>query len=167
MIKKLLVTLLEILLIAIVVFLAITLLNSISLAEDDELFTAYIICQKDDYIHARMQPTKKSRSVGRFDGGDPVLTDGYVRNGFLRCYGFESGVAWVHTGYVVYDEPVKVDRSAYSISNGTLKARRYIGGKVINKLKNLDEVKVIWWSDEWCVTSKGFIQTQYLELDGE
>jgi hypothetical protein len=167
MLKKILITVLEIALIALFIMAVLTVLDSFSIAEDsDGLFTAYVVCQKDDYVHARMKPTRKSQSVGRFDGGDEVVTDGYVKNGFLRCYGFETGVAWVHKGYVVYDRPEKVDgQTAYSVSRGTLNARRYIGGKVIHKLENLDEVKVYWWSDEWAVTSKGFIQTKYLEIE--
>ena len=167
MLKKILKTVLEIALIALAVYLIITMVNSVSFAEDDDdLFTAWVICQPGDYVHARMKPSRKSREVGYFDGGDTVLTDGYEKYGFLRCYGFETGVAWVHKGYVVFDEPEKMNRTAYSVSKGKLKARRWINGKVIHKIRTNAEVKVFWWSDEWCVTNKGFVQTRYLELEG-
>jgi hypothetical protein len=113
-----------------------------------------------------MYPRKKSEIVGRCDGGDEILTDGYVKNGFLRCYGFESVEAWIFAGYVVYDKPEWVNRIGYSVSKATLNVRRFIDGKVIHKLKNLAEVVVYWLSDEWCVTNKGFIKTKYLEMEG-
>ena len=167
MLKKILITLLEIALIALAVYLIVTGLNGVTLAEEyDQVFTAYVICQKDDYVNVRMYPSKKSEVVGRCDGGDEILTDGYEKNGFLRCYGFESVDAWIFSGYVVYDKPEWVNRIGYSVSRAVLNVRRFIGGKVIHKLKNLAEVVVYWLSDEWCVTNKGFVKTKYLEIEG-
>ena len=165
MLKKILLALLEIALIVIVVYLVITGLESVSFA--DELHEAWVICQPDDYVHVRIKPTRKSDSVGRLDCGDSFLTDGKKKHGWIRCYGIgEAGEGWVFGGYVVYDEPVKVNRIGYSVSNGKLFARRYIGGKTIHILHNLDELKVYWWTEAWCVTDKGFIKSKFIELDG-
>ena len=153
---------------ALAILLILSIVDSIGIADDyDDVFTAYVICQKDDYVNVRMYPRKKSEIVGRCDGGDEILTDGYVKNGFLRCYGFESVEAWIFAGYVVYDKPEWVNRIGYSVSKATLNVRRFIDGKVIHKLKNLAEVVVYWLSDEWCVTSKGFVKTKYLEMEGQ
>ena len=165
MLKKTLITLLEIALIALFVYAVITIANSISFA--DELQEAWVICQPDDYVNVRNRATRKSDSVGRLDCGDSFLTDGKTKNGFVRCYGIgEAGEGWIHSGYVVYDEPVKVNRIGYSVSNGKLFARRYIGGKTIHVLHTLDEVKVYWWTEAWCVTDNGFIKSKFIELDG-
>lgn len=165
MLKKILITLLEIALIALFFYCLITIADSISFA--DELHEAWVICQPGDYVNVRSKPKRKSESYGYLECGDSFLTDGKTKNGFVRCYGIgEAGEGWVHSGYVVYDEPIKVNRIGYSISNGKLFARRYIGGKTIHVLHNLDEVKVYWWTEAWCVTDKGFIKSKYLEMEG-
>lgn len=165
MLKKVLITLLQIALITIVVYAIITFTNSIGFSED--LTEAWVICQPNDYVNVRMNPSKRSQPVGYAEGGDSIMTDGFVQHGFLRIYGIgEMGVGWIHKGYVVYDEPEKVERTACSVSRGRVACRRYIKGKIRKWLKNLDEVKVYWISDEWCVTSEGFVKTQYLEMEG-
>lgn len=166
MMKKLLVTFLEIILIALVIFFAVSFLNSIGYA--DGLITAYVLCQPDDYINVRINPSKHSDVVGYAEVADPITTDGKIQNGYLQCFGIgENGTGWIHTGYIVYDEPVEVNRMGCSVSRCKLAARKYIGGKVRKWLKNLDEFMVYWMSDEWCVTSRGFIKTEFVELDGE
>ena len=165
MLKKILKTLIEIALIALVIYAFITLTHSVSLSE--ELWEAYVICQPDDYVNVRYQPNKRSQVVGYVEGGDWILIDGTERNGFIKCYEIgEYGEGWIHKGYVVYDEPVRVNRMAFSVSRTRVACRRWIDGKVRKWLKNLDEVMVYWWSFDWCVTNKGFVKTEYLEMEG-
>ena len=163
--KKLLKTLFEIALIALVIYLFITLSSSVSFSE--ELTEAWVICQPDDYVNVRMNPSRKSQAVGYAEAGDPVMTDGKTKNGFIRIYGIgEMGEGWIHSGYVVFDRPERIDRMACSISGGRVACRKWIKGKVRTWLKNCDEVKVYWFSEEWCVTNKGFVKTKYLEMEG-
>lgn len=165
MLKKFLITLFEIALIALVVFGIIVTLNSISFAED--LWEVYVVCQPGDYVNVRAKPSRKSEAVGYADGGDSVLIDGAERNGYLRCYYIgEMGVGWIHKGYVVYDKPERVSITAKVNSKGRVIARKYVGGKRRAWLKKNDEVKVYWLSDDWCVTNKGFVKTKYLEMEG-
>ena len=165
MVRKILVTLIEVLLIILVVYAAITILNSISFAE--ELTEMYVICQPGDYVNVRINPSKKSQAVGYIECGESFLTDGQKQNVFIHCYGIgEAGEGWIHCGYVVEDEPVKVNRMAFSISKAKLAARKFIGGIVRKWLKNLDKVMVYWMTDVWCVTNKGFVMTEYLEMEG-
>lgn len=165
MMKKLLVALLEIILIVLVVWFVISILDSVSFA--DELITAYVLCQPNDYINVRMNPSRHSMIVGYAEVAYSFLTDMVTRNGFVKCYGIgEMGEGWIHKGYVVYDEPVEVNKNGYSISKAKLAARKCIGGKVRKWLHNLDGFKVYWMSDEWCVTSRGFVKTEFVELDG-
>lgn len=166
MFKKIVKTLLEIVLIIAIAILIILATRSISFADDDGTFTAWVICQPGDWVNAREKPSRKSRECGFFEGGYPVETDGVIRNGFLRCYGFEVGEAWVHTGYVVYDEPKRVEIPAYSIARGRLAARKYIGGKRRCWINENEDLVVYWISEEWCVTSKGFVRTEFLEMEG-
>jgi len=165
MFKKILITALEIALIALVIWAVITITNSVSFSE--ELYEAWVICQPGDYVNVRMNPSKRSQVVGFVDGGDRIMLDGTSRNGFLRCYGIgELGVGWIHKGFVVYDEPVRTQSVAYSVSKARVACRRWVNGKIRKWLKNLDEVTVYWISDEWCVTNKGFVKTEYLEMEG-
>lgn len=162
--KRILITIAEIALIVLVILALSAILNSIKAEED--LTEAWVICQPGDYVNVRMNPNRKSRSMGYAECGDQVMTDGKKKNGFIRVYGIgENGEAWIHKGYVVYDEPVKVNRIAYSVSRWKLAARRYIGGKRRCWIKHMQEVKVYWMTDEWCVTDKGFVKTKYLEME--
>ena len=165
MARKILKTIVEIALIAFAILLISTILSSITFAED--LTEAWVICQPHDYINVRMKPKRQSMAVGYAEDGDSILTDGKRQNGFLRCYGIgEDGIGWIHSGYVVYEEPTLINKLAYSISNARVACRKCIGGKVRKWLKNLDDVMVYWMTDTWCVTSEGFVKTEYLEMEG-
>lgn len=145
--------------------IAVVLFNAATAYADDELTEAWVLCS--DYVHVRVSPNRKSESVGYVDAGDPVLVGSKKKNGFVRCYGIgEYGEGWIHTGYLVYEKPVKVNCKAYSVSRGKLRARRHINGKRVGWIKHLESVKVYWWTDEWCVTDKGFVESRFLEMEG-
>lgn len=138
---------------------------AISFVKAEELTEAWVICQ--DYVNVRMSPSRKSESVGYVDAGDKVLVSDKKKNGFLKCYGIgEYGEGWIHSGYIVYDRPEKVNCKAYSVSRGKLRARRHIGGKRLHWIKHFEEVKVYWISENWCVTDKGFVESRFLEMEG-
>ena len=131
MLKRILKTLVEIALIALLFYAFITATNSIVIGRSEELTEAWVICQPADYVNVRANPSKRSEAVGYAEAGDMVLTDCCKKNGFIRCYGIgEMGVGWIHAGYVVYDEPVRVDQMACSVSRGRVACRRYIKGKI-------------------------------------
>lgn len=159
--KKILIALLEIALIALVIVLIISAINSVGLSED--LWEVYVVCQPGDYVNVRANPSRKSEAVGYADAGDSIVTDGVERHGYLRCYYIgEMGIGWIHKGYVVYDQPERVSITAKVNSKGRVMARKYIGGKRRAWLKKNDEVKIYWLSMDWCVTNKGFVKTKYL-----
>ena len=165
MTRKILKTVAEIALIALAIYLIITVLSSIAFGED--LIEAWVICQPHDYINVRMTPSRKGIKVGYAEDGYSSQTDGKKKNGFLRCYGIgEDGAGWIHAGYVVYEEPQYVNCKGFSISKARVACRKYIGGKVRKWLNNLDEVRVYWMTSDWSVTSEGFVQTKYLEMEG-
>ena len=161
--KRILITIIEIALIVIVILSVSAILNSIKAEED--LTEAWVICM--DYVHVRMSPSRKSEAVGYVDAGDSVLVGSKKKHGFVRCYGIgEYGEGWIHSGYLVYEKPEKVNCKAVSVSRGKLRARRHIKGKRIGWIKHLETVKVYWWTDEWCVTDKGFVESRFLEMEG-
>ena len=167
--RKWLITILEILLIAAFIWAVIAGVQSLGLAEDAPV-QAYVLCQPGDYVNARLTPSRKSTSEGRFESGDVVWLDGNTNNGFAHCVDttFEACEVWVYTGYIVFDEPEwRNGQTAIVTSNARLAARRNCSGEVRKWLNTGDEVQVFWLTDEWCVTNYGFIKTFYLELVGE
>ena len=136
-----------------------------SLAESD-LYNSWVLCQPDDYINVRMNPSRKSQIVGYADAGDPIEVDGTVKNGYVKCYGIgEMGVGWIYKGYVTEYKPERVSCTAVVVSRGKLAARKCANGKVRKWLHNMDEIRVYWISDDWTVTSAGFVKTEYLDFE--
>ena len=159
-------TALEIALIALIIWGIVCLYSSLGFAES-EYTEAYVLCE--DYVNIRIKPTKKSESIGRFECGEKIWLDGKKRNGYLHCVdlSLESDTGWIHSGFVVYDEPQRMNQSAVIVSKGRLAARKYVNGKRTRWLKPLASLKVYWWSDDWCVTNCGYVQSKYLEPEGE
>lgn len=168
--KKTIIAILEVAAIAFVVCALIFLLQSIKIpgaGAEDYYETRYVICM--DYVNARMSPNKKQEPIGRFETGDIVYTDGVKKNGYLHCIklDFEETEGWVFAGYLTKDKPEAVWRNATIVSSGRLAARKYVGGKRTRWLQPGAMVKVYYWSDSWSLTNCGYVQSQYLELEGE
>ena len=126
--------------------------------------TGWVICQPGDYVNARMWPSRKQDGIGMLETGYKIELDGETKNGFAHCeFGLETGDGWVYSGYIVFDEPVWKDGAWYEVeSRGRVAARKYIGGPRRCWVQPGDEVQVFWWSQEWCVTTRGFIRSEYL-----
>lgn len=157
----------EIVLIAVVVAVIVCLLQSVSVADAyDNVTEAYVLCA--DYVNVRPFANKKGEPLGRLESGDRVWLDGKKKNGYLHCIdtGLEAD-GWVFSGYIVYDEPVRMNASAVIVSKGRLAARKYVGGKRTRWLKPLASVKVYCMSEDWSVTNCGYVKTEFLEIEGE
>ena len=129
--------------------------------------TKYILCnpKAENHVAIRRSPRKGAEETGRLDCGDRIITDGKVRNGYLHILGVtENGEGWVHQGYVVDDKPVIEKCMATVAAKGRVKARRYIGGKKNCWLNVGEDVRVFARSDEWAVTSRGYVMTKFLEV---
>jgi len=165
---------LEILLVVLAVIAVIFAFRAMGISEAhgdslDYYDTAYAICATGDRVNIRMFPNRKQDPIGWLELGDEVTLDGQKKNGFYHCVGLpiEGGEGWVHGGYLVSGRPVPVGRIAYVVSNGKVHARQNVGGKHIRWLKPLTAVKVYSWSDEWACTDQGYVQSRFLELEGE
>lgn len=156
----------EILLIAAIIGGAIYVYTSLGFASAEPMYeTGYVLCA--DFVYVRPHPNKKGEILGRLETGDIVYLDGKTRNGYLHvsCTGLEDD-GWIYKGYVVYDKPERIGQRATIISKGRLAARKNVGGKRTRWLKPMASVFVYYWSDEWAVTNCGYVQSQFLELDG-
>lgn len=168
---KLVRTALEILLIVAVVYGIVQLFAGLGISEavteEDDCEVRWVLCS--DFVYVRPTPNKKQEPLGWLEPGDMVYVDGNVKNGYAHVVGLclESDDGWVHKGFLVEDEPEKMNRTATIVSKGRLAARKYVKGKRTRWLKPMATVRVYWWSDEWVLTDCGYVQSKYLELDGE
>jgi len=165
-------TALEIAVIAALIWFAASLYTSLGFSEAradeyDDVTVGYVICV--DYVNVRQFPNKNGEPLGMYETGTKVYLDGKKKNGYLHIVdtGLEDCEGWIKSGYIVYDEPIRVNQSATIVSKGRLAARNCVNGRRTRWLKPLASVKVYYWSDEWCVTNCGYVQTKYLELEGE
>ena len=139
-------------------------IGSASAEVDGEM---YVICQPDSFLNIRESPKKTARESGRLELGDRIETDGKLKNGYMHIVNAstESGDGWVAVRYLVTDRPEIVTETARNISGGRAAIRKYPGGKRTGWLKKGATVTVYAWTDEWCVTNRGFISSDCLESD--
>jgi len=134
---------------------------------NDEMVTVWVMCKPGDYINARRTPSTKAMEVGRLDPGDSFLTDGVSSNGFIRAYGIgEYGEAWVYCGYVSIYEPKPVFETYACVAPTRVACRRWMNGPRTQNpwLMNNSLVQVFYMTEEWAVTSRGFIKSEWLEV---
>ena len=155
-------------LVLIFVLIIFALLFSLTkVSAENEYKDAYIICQPDSVVVIREAPRKTALASGELLVGDVIHLDGKKRNGYYHCVNManETGDGWVACNYIIFDEPIHIDREATVISKGRLAARNTINGKVKKWLKPYSTLKVYYLTEEWCVTDKGYVKTKYLEFD--
>ena len=162
-IKKILFGLMTVAVIACLVFLLMSMIFGLGFAEDAK----YIMCM--DQVNIRMGASTGADSVGWLEPCDVVYPDGKQKNGFMHCEipSVEAGEGWIHKGYLVDDKPEKVNQKAYVTGSGKVQARKNVNGKRTRWLKPGGELRVYWYSDNWCITDCGYVMTDFLELDGE
>lgn len=128
---------------------------------------AWILCNPNSYVCVRAKPSGRGEIIGRFDAGDKIEVTDKKKNGFIKCINLslEQEEGWICYGYVVYDEPyVPHFTETYIKSEGRVAARKTVNGDRRCWLKNNAKIKVYLASDEWCITNKGYIKTEFVEL---
>lgn len=135
---------------------------AVSVAEDEY----FIICNPKTYVCVRKSPKKSAEETGWLDFGDSILTDGVKKNGYLHVLGItEDGEGWVFAGNVVGDKPQKLKNARANVAaTGRVMSYRWINGARNGYVKLGTDVYVYAISDEWAVTDRGYIRTEYLEV---
>lgn len=130
----------------------------------DEL---YVICKPGTEVNARISPRKGAEVVGRYDCGDRIETDGIERNGFVHAVNvsLEVSEAWISKRYLVDDRPLIREMRVIVVSPVRVRARSGVDGQRLAWLKPEQEVTIFARSDEWCVTNKGFVRTEFLGVN--
>ena len=137
-----------------------TVLISDAQAEDAE---CWVVCRDGDYVNIREKPGTRAEVSGWATGGMKLTTDGERRGEWLHVTGVtENGDGWIHSGYVVWSEPIRMDREYIICSSGRVAARKTIDGKRRAWLRENDVVTVVWWTKEWCLTDRGFIRSEFV-----
>ena len=143
--------------------------SAVDAKADEQLITCWVMCRPGDYVNVRMSASKQSREVGYLECGDSFLTDGCTRNGFIRVYSVgEGSEGWVYSGYTVTEKPVEVYETYCCVSRGRVAVRRWMNGPKVATtpwIVNGSTVTVFCEADGWAVTSRGYIQSRYLEAD--
>jgi hypothetical protein len=141
------------------------------LASDDQWFTCWVMCKPGSHVEVHRKPDKDSMVVGRLDPCDAFRTNGETKNGFLWCDVGEDTDGWVYVGYVSTEEPEQVFGRYVCVANKQVACRRWIYGPRIEGrmgwLKNMSTVEVFYRTSEWSVTSRGYIQSEWLDYDPE
>lgn len=141
----------------------------VCMAEAQDL-TCWILCKPKSIVHVRRDPMKASEEVGRLECGDEIRTDGKTRNGWVHVNGIgEYGSGWVYCGFVSLEQPEKVDEQYVCVARKQVACRRWMDGPQIGGrlgwLHNGSTVTVYYRTDEWSVTSRGYIRSEWLEVD--
>ena len=136
--------------------------------ENDGMVKCWILCQPGSQVNVRRTPSKNGMEVGFLEVGDWFWTDGSRKDGWIRCYGIgEYGEGWIYSGYVATEEPVKIFEQYVCVAKNRVACRRWMGGPQTSRpwLKNGSNVDVFYMADEWAVTSRGYIKSEWLEVD--
>jgi len=133
------------------------------------MITCWALCKPGSHVDVHISPNKNSQVVGRLDPCDSFHTDGESRNGFIWCDVGESCGGWIYCGYISTEEPEQAFERYVCVAKKQVACRRWIGGPQISGrggwLKNLSTVEVFYRTDTWCVTSRGYIRSEWLERD--
>lgn len=134
--------------------------------------TVSVMCKPGDIVNVREKPTTESAKVGWMECGMSFETDGVTKKD-------SKGRTWVH----MINAPLEVDEAwvckmyvqdtvyiesydAEITASGRVALRRAPGGSRIKWLSPGTEVKVVVRSDEWALTTAGYIALDCLTAKG-
>lgn len=149
--------------------LAFILVLFCSIAHADELEYRWVLCQS--YVNIRARASANSDSIGRLMCGDELTIDQTLRRGgrwWYHCVDMatEAGSGWVCADYCTDSRVTVCDEVCTIDASGRVAMRTVVNGKRIRWVHPGDEVNVLAYSDEWALTTRGYIKTEYLEFDG-
>lgn len=166
--EKLTITAIEVLAIVAIIWGLVTILGGLGRAEEATA-DGWVMCHPFSYVNARSTPSTRQKSEGMLKTGYRLNLDGKTKNGYAHCVdmNLEITEGWVHLGYIVFDEPVWEEGKWYCVeSNGRVATHKTMTSGVSGWLKPSTEIQVFWWSEEWCYTTRGYVQTKYLVKEG-
>ena len=140
-----------------------------SIGEEEKPVTFWIMCKPGSQVNARRTPDEKAEIVGFLETCDEFRTDGEIRNGYVHALGIgEYGEAWIYCGFVATEKPEAVFENYVCVARTRVACRRWISGPQIEGrgwLRNGSCVQVFYKTSEWAVTNRGYIMSEWLEVD--
>jgi len=140
-------------------------------AAEEKPATCWTMCRPGSQVNVRRHPDKKSEKVGYLDACDSFKTDGESRDGWIHVLDIgEYGDGWVYAGYVVTEEPKAVFQNYVCVAKRQAACRKWIGGPQVDGskwIRNGSNVSVFYIADGWAITSRGYIQAEWLEVNPE
>jgi hypothetical protein len=141
--------------------------NHLAASAEDSFVTCWVMCKPGSRVNVRRTPG--GTEIGYLECGDWFETDAVEADGWIRCYGIgEYGEGYIYCGYVVTEEPEVVMENATCTAYGRVACRRWMGGPRTEHggwLAPLSDVTVFYMTSDWACTSRGYIQTKYLDID--
>lgn len=136
---------------------------------EEEPVTMWVICS-DSYVNIRERPSTKAKIGGRLDFADEVQVSELVedRSG-TEWYRVEDvtelGHGYVCASYLTTSKPERVDKTATVSASGRVAVYRRVNGTRKTWVKDGAQVRIRIQSDAWCLIDKGWIKTEYLEVE--
>ena len=133
---------------------------------EESTTTAWALCKS--YVNIRLWPSKTATEVGFLDPCDRVEVDGRTKDGFAHVTYPVDG--WVYAGYLTFSEPKAIGQTYTVVARKRVAARRWVDGPQMGTkpwLINGSQVKVLYMSDDWALTDRGYVKSEWLEEDPE
>jgi len=126
-------------------------------------YDLWALCE--NYVNIRLKASPHSDVIGYLTCGDGIETDGKVKCGWIHCINLSCEVSegWVFGEYLTDDQPIFLDTDCNVVGSGRVALRKSINGKRKAWLKPDSIVHVLWMSQEWTLTTKGYIRTEFVE----
>ena len=131
---------------------------------EEEGESCWVLCNPDSYVALRTGPSKHTAEFGGAMCGAELRTNGRKSGGFLWVYDIpaEYDTGWINSGYIVYDEPHEVFAEMTVRSDGRVAIRKSVGGKIKSWAQSGDRIYVLWMSNSWAVTNRGYMMSKFL-----
>ena len=138
---------------------------------EERTVKVWILCKPGSRVIVRRTPEKNAQEVGSLEACDWFMTDAKSANGYIRAFGIgEYGEGWVYCGNVVTEEPVAVFERYCCVAKKRAALRRWVDGPQVAGspwLVNGSTVEVFYTAEGWACTSRGYIKSEWLEVDPE
>ena len=150
---------------AVLLFASYTVATEIDRAHAETVYaTGYILCK--DYVIIRQWASRHATEIGQLDPCDTVEIDGKTKDGFAHIV--EPVDGWVWAGNIVFSQPEQIGSLAFVTAKNRLACRRWVDGPHVESrpwVINGSEVRVFYMCDEWAVTSRGYVRSEWLEVE--
>ena len=133
--------------------------------EEEEYIDAWVMCNPKSEVNVRISPKKKAESIAKVYPGQHIWLTGKKQGRWYQCsVPCEAGEGWIRGDYLSFYEPkIYEEGKTYVTTCSKLIVRYSIKGNKCGELSKGRRVTVYLIAEEWAVTSKGFIMSQYLE----